>query len=138
MNTAPSLDSAVMPHECLERVCVYDVDGLGSTGQADLLRSIARAEAMLAALRSRVLLAAEKSGAPAKSGAASTGQWAARLSNTDQVTAHRQVGLAQGLGQRTATQAALAAGEIRPEHAAVIVQADQQLPRSVTAAQRVE
>ncbi|MFL6107928.1 MAG: DUF222 domain-containing protein [Marmoricola sp.] len=122
--------------DCVAAVCGCDVEELGPAGQADLLRSISRAEAMLAALRSRVLVSAERSNTPAASGAASTGQWAARLANTDQATAHRQVGLAQGLERRTATQAALAAGVIGAEHAAVIVQADRQLPRSVTDAQR--
>jgi len=136
MTLTRNLDPAVQLHDCLDEVCVCDVDALGPAGQADLLRSIARAEARLAALRSRVLIAAERSKAAAGAGAASTGQWAARLSNTDQATAYRQVGLAQGLERRTATQAALAVGEIGPEHAAVIVQADRQLPSSVTGDQR--
>jgi hypothetical protein len=137
MTSLLSLDPAVQLHQCLDQVSVCDVDALGPAGQTELLRSITRAEARLAALRSRVLIAAEKSQAAAVGGAASTGQWAARVSNTDQAAAHRQVGLAQGLERRTATRAALAAGEIRPEHAAVIVQADRHLPCSVTAEQRL-
>lgn len=131
-----TLDPAVDLRDCLDRVGACDVDALGPVGQAALLRSIASGEAKLAALRSRVLMSAERSGTAARAGAASTGQWAARVSNDDQAAAHRQVGLAQGLAERTAVHAALAAGEIRPEHAAVIVHADRQLPRSVTAEQR--
>ncbi|MFL6022942.1 MAG: DUF222 domain-containing protein [Marmoricola sp.] len=136
MTTPLLLDPAVQLHRCLDEVSACDVDALGPAGQAELLRSIARAEARLAALRSRVLVGAERSRAAALSGAASTGQWAAQVSNADQATAQRQMGLARGLERRTETQAALAAGVILPEHASVIVQADRQLPRSVTAEQR--
>ncbi|RNL79533.1 HNH endonuclease [Nocardioides marmorisolisilvae] len=58
------------------------------------------------------------------------------MTRTDPVVAQRQVGLAQGLEQRTAAQAALASGVISAEHAAVIVAADRQLPTGVTASQR--
>lgn len=138
MTSVLAPDPAAQLRNSLGWVATCDVDALEPAGQADLLRSVAQAEAMLAALRSRVLVSAERSRAAAATGAASTGQWAARLSNTDQATAHRQVLLAKGLERRTATQAALAAGEIQPEHAAVIVQADRQLPSSVTAEQRVQ
>src|SRR5690349_19117564 len=138
MTSVLAPDPAAQLRNSLGWVATCDVDALEPAGQAALLRSVAQAEAMLAALRSRVLVSAERSRAAAATGAASTGQWAARLSNTDQATAHRQVLLAKGLERRTATQAALAAGEIQPEHAAVIVQADRQLPSSVTAEQRVQ
>ena len=136
MTSVLATDPAARLRDCLNEVSACDVDALGAGGLADLLCSIDRPEAGLAALRSRVLVAAERSRAAAGAGAASTGQWAARLSNTDQAAAHRQVLLAQGLERRVATRAALAAGDIRPEHAAVIVQADRQLPRSVTPEQR--
>jgi hypothetical protein len=123
-------------HACLDKVAECAVERLGPVEQAELLQSLTRAEARIAALRLRVLATAERSQTAALSGAASTGQWAAKVANTDQVTAQRQVGLANGLDRRRATQRALATGTISPEHAAVIVQADHQLPRQVTAAQR--
>ena len=138
MTPSTALTPAAVVRRCSEEVSRCDVDALGAADQEDLLRAIARAEAGLAALRSRVLVSAERSSTAVRTGAASTGQWAARLCNTDQAAAHRQVALAQGLEHRTATQAALAAGDIGPEHAAVIVQADRQLPRSVTTEQRAQ
>ncbi len=129
-------DPAAELHACLDRVSAVDTARLGVDGQAELLRALTRAEARLAALKLQLLAAAERSKTALRCGAASTGQWAASLANTDQAVAHRQVGLAQILERRTATQAALASGSITIEHAAVIVNADQQLPDSVTAEQR--
>ncbi|RNL80037.1 HNH endonuclease signature motif containing protein, partial [Nocardioides marmorisolisilvae] len=59
-----------------------------------------------------------------------------RITRTDPVVAQRQVGLAQGLERRGAAREALGRGSISTEHAAVIVQADRNLPRQVTAVQR--
>lgn len=136
MTTALLLDPAADLHACLDRVATFDPGRLSGQDQADLLQSLTRAEARLAAMKLQVLAAADRSRAAAGSGAASTGQWAARLANTDQATAHRQVGLAQGLDRRTTTQQALAAGSISADHAAVIVQADRQLPTHLNSSQR--
>lgn len=123
-------------HACLDRIAGVDPDGLGPQEQADLLQALTRAEARVAAKKLQVLAAADRSRAARSTGAASTGQWAARLANSDPATAHRHVALAQGLDRRSATQRALAQGSISPEHAQVIVRADQQLPPAVTPAQR--
>ncbi|MCW2755395.1 MAG: endonuclease [Marmoricola sp.] len=123
-------------HACLDRVALVDADELDAAGQADLLLSMTRAEARIAAVKLTVLAAAERTRTALRSGAASTGQWAAKVINTDQAAAHRQVGLAQGLDRRIATQRALSAGDISPEHAAVIIQADRQLPSQIKAEQR--
>ncbi len=137
-STSALLDAspATELHACLDRVTGLDVDRLDCAEQTELLRSLARAEARIAALRLRVLAAADRSQTALRSGAASTGQWAARLANADHAAAQREVGLAQGLDRRTATQQALSAGTISAEHAAVIVRADRDLPAQVTAAQR--
>ncbi len=137
--TSPTvaLDPGEDLHACLDRVTVFEVESLDAQGHADLLLSLTRAEARLAAEKLKVIASADRVRAAAQTGAASTGQWAARVSNTDQATAQRQVELAHGLNRRAATQCALAAGDISPDHAAVIVQADRQLPAQVTADQRV-
>jgi hypothetical protein len=134
--TATVLDPATELHACLDRVSTFDADRLSATGQAELLHSLTRAEARLVALKLHVLSAAERSQTAAQYGAATTGQWAARVANTDQGAAQRQVGLAQGLDRCTATRRALAHGAISPAHAEVIVRTDNQLPSTTTAEQR--
>jgi len=136
--TSALLDSspAAELHACLDRIAGVDPDSLGPQEQADLLQALTRGEARLAAKKLQVLAAADRSRTARRVGAASTGQWAARLANADQATVHRQVALAQGLDRRSATQQALADGTISSEHAQVIVRADQQLPTAVTAEQR--
>lgn len=129
-------DPAAELHACLDRVVDYPVDRLGPSGQAELLQALTRAEARIAALRLRVLAEADRSRTAAHVGAATTGQWAASLANTDQARAHNEVGLAQGLDRRSATREALAEGIISSEHAAVIVRADRDLPAAVTPQQR--
>jgi hypothetical protein len=123
-------------HACLDRVTSFRMDRLSGDELAEQLRSLTRVEARVAALRLQVLAQADRSQAAAAVGAASTGAWAARLANADQATTQRQVGLAHGLDRRTAARTALADGSISAEHAAVIVQADRQLPDQVTAEQR--
>lgn len=130
------LDPAGELHACLDRIAAVDPDALGPQAQADLLQALTRAEARVAAKKLQVLAAADRSRTARRVGAASTGQWAARLANADQAAAHRQVDLAQSLDRRTATRAALAEGAISTEHAAVILRADQQLPSALSTAQR--
>ena len=126
--TAALLDPATELQACLETITAIDTDTLGPDGQAGLVQALSRVVAAATAKKLQALASAERSRTAAKAGAASTGQWAARLTNSDQVAAQRQVRLAQGLDQRPAAQAALARGLISPEHAEVIVRADHQLP----------
>lgn len=123
-------------HGCLDRLAHLDPHQLDAREQAALLQSLGRAESRVAALRLRVLAAADRSETAAASGLANTGQWAAKVGNTDPVAASRQVRLSQGLERRTLTQQALASGRLTTEHAAVIVQADRELPRETTMPQR--
>ena len=99
-------------------------------------RELTRAESRVAGLKLKVLAAAEKANTAHQTGAASTGQWAARLSHSDGGHAQRQVELAGRLERRTATQQALADGQISPAHAEVICHADRRLPATLTAEQR--
>jgi hypothetical protein len=145
MNPAAALAPRALPHGgdpagelhgVLDRLGAADFTGWDAGAQEQLLGSLARAEARVSALRLRLLQAAEHSRAAARSGAASTGQWAARVVNGDQATAQRQVGLAHGLARRTATQEALGSGVISVEHAQVIVRADRELPAALDADRR--
>lgn len=129
-------DPSVEPHACIDRVANYPVDRLGPAGKAELVRALSRAESRIVALRLRVLAEAEESQTATQVGAATTGQWAASLANTDQARAHAEVGLAQALGRRPVTQQAFADGAISSDHATVIVRADRDLPPTVTPAQR--
>jgi len=129
-------DPAAGLHTSIDELAARDFDALGAEQQAKLLGSLVRAEARIAALRLRSLASADRAKAAARSGAASTGQWAARIARADQVDVQRQVGLAQGLADRRAAEQALSSGSISAAHAAVIVQADRDLPGQVTAVQR--
>ncbi|RNL60569.1 HNH endonuclease [Nocardioides marmoriginsengisoli] len=136
--TAEHLDPAPAPdlQACLDTITAIDTDALDPDGQARLVQSLSQVVAVATAKKLQALASAERSRTAARVGAASTGQWAARLTNSDQVVAQRQVRLARGLDDRPAAGAALARGVISPEHAEVIVHADRQLPAHVTTAQR--
>jgi len=129
-------DPVAALHACLDQLDRVPVERLDAEGHALWLRSLTRAEARITAKKLQVLAAADEARTGLKSGAASTGQWAASLANADQGAVQHQVRLAQGLQERTATRAALGAGTISPEHAAVIIQTDHNLPNQVTPEQR--
>ncbi len=130
------VDPAAELHACLDKITALDLTRLDPVATTALLQSLARADARVTALKLQVLAEAERSGTARANGAASTGQWAAGVTNTDQALAHRQVHLAHDLTARTATQQALACGDINTDHAQVIVRADRQLPSTVTGEQR--
>ncbi len=120
----------------LDALAEVDASTLTGQEQAEMLRAVGRAEAKLFAIKTRLLSAVDKAGTPRASGAADTGQWAAKLTNSDEVATRRAVAVASGLSERRATATALSEGTLSPEHAAVIVQATRQLPPTVTEAQR--
>lgn len=130
------LDPAAEVHATLDRLAEVDLDQLDDDALEALIGSLGRVESRSAGFRLRALAVADRRRAAARSGAADTGQWAARIARSDTAVAHRQVALAQGLERRTGARDALGAGVISPDHAAVIVQADRQLPSGVTPAQR--
>src|SRR5690348_8186998 len=71
----------------LDRLSELNLDGLTGDAHAALLAGLARARARLAALELRVIASADRARVAARSGAASTGAWAARIANSDQVVA---------------------------------------------------
>src|SRR5690349_9511017 len=88
----------------LDALAGVAASALTGAEQADLLRVLARIESQVCAIKMTVLAAAEKKNTAAASGAASTGQWAAKVGNADQRSAHRDAGLAVGLDERPATK----------------------------------
>jgi hypothetical protein len=120
----------------LARMGDLDVSALGADEQARLLRALARAESRLAGVRLRLLAAADRAHTAQRSGASSTGHWAASLTRADAATAHREVGLARSLELLRTTRSALADGDVSPAHAAVISHALDRLPTGVTPGQR--
>lgn len=133
---APPTDPVADLDACLDRVAALDLDRLDDRHQEVLLRALGRSESRIAAVKLRLLAVAERSKTAATVGMASTGQWAASSLHADPAVTQRQVLLSQQLEGRSATQAALAAGDVTAEHASVIVLADQQLPTGVTITQR--
>ncbi|WP_151083971.1 HNH endonuclease signature motif containing protein [Nocardioides cynanchi] len=123
-------------HACLDRLATIEPSRLGDEEQARLLLELSRAESRLAGLRLALLAVAEKAQTARRAGAASTGQWAARLVHADGGDTQRQVGLATGLDGHAPTRRALSEGKISPAHAEVIVRADRQLPATVSPEQR--
>jgi hypothetical protein len=123
-------------HACLDRLGAVDVTRLDGEEQAALLAELTRAESRVCGLKLTLLAAAEKAHTARRAGAASTSQWAAKLSCSDGGDAQRQVELAGRLERRVATRRALAGGRISQAHADVIVQADSRLPSGVEPAQR--
>lgn len=132
----PTTDPVDDLHACLGTLAQVDFDEYGEQRQSHALSAMTQAESQLAAIKLSLLASAERKRHAASVGLANTGQWAARAVNADPVVLQRQVRLSQRLEARTTTQRALASGQLSTEHAAVIVRADEQLPRSVTAAQR--
>ncbi len=121
---------------CVARVGEMEVAGLEPDEQARLLRALARAEATLAAVRLRVLAAADRARTAQRSGASSTGHWAASLIQADAAVTHREVGLARSLEELPVTSSALGDGDVSASHVAVIAHALDRLPTGVTPAQR--
>src|SRR3954465_1898006 len=76
---------------------------LTAAQQAGLLSLLGRVEAKVGAIKLKVLAAAEDSGTSRACGAATTAQWAAKVTNSDQAVSHREAGLARGLRQRPKT-----------------------------------
>jgi hypothetical protein len=123
-------------HACLDRLGSVEPARLSSDEQARLWRELSRAECRLAGLKLELLAAAEKSDTARRAGAASTGQWAAKLVHVDGGDAQRQVGLATGLDGHAPTRRALCQGLISSGHAEVILRAARQLPAMASPEQR--
>jgi hypothetical protein len=123
-------------HACLDRLGSVDPGRLSAEEQARLLLELSRVESRVAGLKLDLLAAAEKSQTARRAGAASTGQWAAKIVHADGGETQRQVGLATGLDGHAPTRQALSEGLISPGHAEVILRADRQLPTTASPEQR--
>jgi Domain of unknown function (DUF222) len=105
--------------------------------QRTALVDLVRAEARIAALRLRVLAAADSADVAAESAATSTAAWLARATRRTRSAAHADVLLARSLDDtRTATRDALADGLLAEDQARVVVRAVEALPQSVDSADR--
>ena len=109
------------------------------TGHARTVAEVDRAIHRLTAYKLKVLASAEKAHVAADAGFTDTNAWAARQTRSSRATAARDVALATDLetGHDT-TAAALDEGLLSPAHAAVIVQASNQLPDGCSDGQRGE
>ncbi len=106
--------------------------GVGELGSA--LCEVARAEARLASLKLRLVAAAETAEVAAGDGSSDTAARAARAVGGNRSRSWGAVWLAAHLRDRYRhTAAALAAGRISEDHAAVIVRAAEHVPDGVTA-----
>ena len=108
-----------------------------ASGHAHQVLEIERVIHRLTAFKLKVLASADKARVAADAGFTDTNAWAARQSHTSRATAAREVTLATDLDSGyDATAAALDEGLLSPDHAAVIVQAAQQLPDGCSEDQR--
>jgi hypothetical protein len=93
---------------------------------------LARAEARIAALRLRVLAAADNADVAAETAATSTGAWLAQATRRTRPAAHADVLLARSLDDtHRATRDALADGLLAEDQARVVVRAVDALPHRV-------
>ena len=105
--------------------------------QRAALVDLARAEARFAALRLRVLAAADTADVAAASAATSTAAWLAQATRRTRSAAHADVLLARSLEDaHSSTRDALADGLLAEDQARVVVRAVDALPESVDPAAR--
>ncbi|MCX6396923.1 MAG: DUF222 domain-containing protein [Propionibacteriales bacterium] len=137
MTSTPGTTSATADLQaCLDRLGELDLTRLEEPEHAELLRTVGSAVSRLSAFRMALIRNAESAGLARKAGLASTGQWTANATNADSAAAEREARLAHDLARLSLTEQALSCGTISTEHAAVIVEADRQLPAAVTPGQR--
>ena len=101
---------------------------------AELVADLDRAIRRLEAAKLRLVAAADRARVAEASGMPDTGSWLARQTRAASAEASRSVRLATALAERERpTTAALAAGVVSPQHAAVIVRATSSLPDDLDA-----
>ncbi len=100
----------------------------------DTLTEVTRLTARLAELEARVAAQAQTRHVEDKSGATSTATWWATQTKMTRAEAHRKTRLAQALDteQHSPVRAALAAGDVLPDQARVIIDAVDTLPEETT------
>lgn len=108
------------------------VEELSGYAASRLLVDVDRAVARLQSLRLGLVSVVDKADLAAQSGMTGTAAWLAARSRTDGGTAARDTKLAAALdGGLGATRAALAQGDLTPDHARVIARAMDQLPPGI-------
>ncbi|KQT92079.1 hypothetical protein ASG49_08910 [Marmoricola sp. Leaf446] len=140
MTTATTLSEPVLEElarleDCLDRLLAITSP---VTDPTTALQGVERAQRRLAAVRLKVLGAAEAQQTAAARGLPTTAAWAARESRTSTVDAARETRLAVALGAEPHgdTARALEAGDVSTAHAAVITAALATLPGRLTTDQR--
>ncbi|MDQ6688177.1 MAG: HNH endonuclease [Actinomycetota bacterium] len=123
-------------HHALDRAGGVGSGGLTADEHTGFIESLARAEARLGALKLRVLAAADARQVHRLTGQSGTDAWLARTTRTDRQDAARQVHLARELRNRSATQTALAEGNLQTEHALVVTDTLRKLPPGLSDRQR--
>jgi len=110
---------------------------LASAEYAAVVAECDRAVSRLAALKLKLVAAADRAEVALDAGMSGTGAWLALHTRSGSADAVRAVRLAAALEDGlTATAAALDAGDLSPAHAAVIAHAAERLPQTLTAQQR--
>jgi len=115
-------------HADLDAGASLSVLGLGGSDTATVVTEIARIEARLAELRSRVLAHVPTTDVVADAGATSAPIWLANLTVATRRDARRQTHLADALTTRTHLHEAMSHGRLRVEQAHAITRALEALP----------
>lgn len=118
-----------MVHDLLDRI---DSRSAASVDAAAAIGAVDRAISRLQALRLSLVAAADRANIADGAGMTGTGAWLAAQTRADGASAAADVRLAGALESGLpATRAALAAGDLSAQHAAVIADATAQLPESL-------
>ncbi len=129
----PVLAGVTEVHAALDRLPGPDTTSQPGRAVAEVEKAIRR----LAAYKLRMLAAADSTGVAADAGFTDTSAWVARQTTTSRSDAAHEVALATELATgHDATAAALEAGLVSPDHAAVILRAGHDLPAGVSETQR--
>jgi len=113
------------------------VEELSGYAAAQLLPDVDRALARLQSLKLSLVAVVDKQDLAADSGMTGTAAWLAAHGRTDGAAAARDVKLATALDDGLdATKAALADGDLSPDHARVIARTASQLPATLDQAER--
>jgi hypothetical protein len=134
----PVVSGVLEMHLALDRMHAGAEAPLAARGHATVVAELDRAARRIAALKLKVVAAADKAGVPADAGFASTEAWVARNTRTTRTHAALEVGVARELGSggHGTIAAALDEGLVSPAHAAVILRAERDLPEGVSDTQR--
>jgi hypothetical protein len=124
----PVVEFAHRLTERLHQVGSTPVWSMTPAEQRETLRTLARAEAQLAALRLRVLAEAERSGAGSERAAATAADWVAIETRQTRISARSDLKLATALERHPLLHSALEAGGVNLAQARVIVTALDRLP----------